>query len=277
MKNTAWYLKYLKRIIRNIISTSNYRKGINFLHIPKTGGTYIGQLDSFGKPVVDNLYYLGHSLVEFNGIDYPYIPVGYSPTKVISEKNLKKEKTFSVVRNPFDWIVSYVGFSAGWNQKYFNPNHYDLELTEQGFVIAVKKILTRSGNVWPNNKFLFFQLFDSSGNLIPDMILKNESLDADVERMCSDLGLLYQKGDNQKVGKRKDYSSYYSDELKNMVEKVYYRELMLFGYSFQDNHNDSDLVNVWLDKSKLKYNFTNDEITYIDSTGTTIVLPPGAL
>lgn len=265
MKDFLWYTRYLQRYYFNL-KNKHHPRSVNFLHIPKTGGTYIGQLDSFGKPVVSPLFYLGHSIISDD--DSFAVPTGYSKAKMLPNHVLKGRKTFSVVRNPFDWLVSYVGFSAGWNKAHLNKSHYDGHITKQGFDYAVKHIVERESDTWPSRSFLFFQLFDNHGEFIPDYLLRNERLDIDLKRLCEERKLNYQKGSPQKVGNRKDYRSYYNDELVEIVTKKYSRELNLFGYSFEGETDGMlDFKVEESTKKMLKYNHLDDELLF----GTTVL------
>ena len=98
-----------------------------------------------------------------------------------------------------------------------------------------------------------------------DRILRNESLDEDVQMMSQDCGMEYQKAERNRLGVRAEYQKYYTPELIQLVEKTWARELLLFGYSFesiQSNLKDSVLPKIITSemKSNVKYELKNDRL-----------------
>src|SRR5210317_1562443 len=104
------------------------RKSLAYIHIPKTGGTYIGQLETTSNPVIWPLRYLGHVAIVAN-TDYPnYLYYPRDPEnshRTVMKNILQQYFVFSTVRNIFSWLVSYAGHAGAWPNKYFNPEHYD--------------------------------------------------------------------------------------------------------------------------------------------------------
>ena len=207
-----------------------------YIHVPKTGGTYLGQLESENSPVITGIKYLGHcTLINDKLKKKASFPpkIGYVETATFSEKIKNKHYLFSTVRNPYDWLVSYWNHSGGYTAKYANCNHYDYKNSRRGFEYLVKTIANRDGDIWPSRKFIFFALFSYSGDFLPKWICRTESLDKDLHDLAKYKGLKYKKKEKQRISMRKrNYKHYYNDNLIGIVEKTWKRELKLYGYDY---------------------------------------------
>lgn len=263
MNTKKWLIGQFKRKYFNLITSD---EAIQFLHVPKTGGTYIAQLESTDKPVIWPVKYLGHSLIKENNQIPEHWPCNaFKNDKIINKNSLSSAPIFTVVRNPFDWLVSYIGFAAGWNKNHLNKSHVDFQVANKGFEYALKYILERDKNTWPNKSFLFFPFFDSAGSWLPDWVLRNENLDEELKILSSRLNLKYTQKSPQKVGKRKDYRAYYDDGLIDLVNSVYQRELEMFGYSFDGTIPNANYVGNISEvlKKSTKYNHETDKLIYV--------------
>lgn len=209
-----------------------------FLHVPKTGGTYVKQAEtdwSQRLPVLWPFEDLGHAWVvdpqRAAAGEYP--PAGLNDGRVIRREELAKRYVVATVRNPFDWLVSYACHAGGWTDGYRNAGHVDYALANRSFGDLVRAIADRE-SPWPCRKLLFAQLFDSGGVLVADWICKNESLDDDLVALAKRRGLMHQRRAKQRVGsaRRRDYRTYYDDALVELVERTWGRELDLYGYGF---------------------------------------------
>jgi len=267
-KDINWYLRYIQRLGYNVVAPKD---APYFLHVLKTGGTYIGQLDSSDTPVLWPIQYLGHTVVvnSTDEFDREFPPAGYSENKYIYSKDLKDKLVFSVVRNPFDWLVSYISFQGGWKKEYAETSHYDYELCKDKnkFDYAVKTILERDDGKWPSKRFMYFQLFDSNAYLVPSWFMRNETLDDDLEFFAKSNGYKYTQKEKQKVGSRSDYRSYYTDELRELLEKAWSRELNMFGYNFDGYEKEHILFNSKLSKEErleYRYDYRTDNLIMKD-------------
>jgi hypothetical protein len=199
-----------------------------FLHIPKTGGTYVGSVSLY-----NGIRYLGHTcVINQDGKASPH-PIGTGIIRTIRHQEISKYYVFSIVRNIFEWLVSYAGHAGGWNPQYRDLNHYDYKNTQKGFEYLIKTISDRDGNIWPNRKSIFFQLFCDNGKLIADRLLRTETLDADLSMMAFDFNLRIQKKPKQRVGIHADYRTYYTDSLIELVQNTWGKELQMYGYTFE--------------------------------------------
>ena len=203
------------------------------IHIPKTGGTYIRQLETASTPVIQPLRDLGHVCVTDSRRSGPviYPPQGFTDQLLIARKDISRNLVTAVVRNPFSWFVSYAAHAGGWSPKYVDPSHYDYRNVERGFDYLLRTIADREAP-WPSRRLLFFQLFSDAGEFVCDWVCRNETLDADLAKLASSVGAQYTQGPRQRVGKHDDYRTYYTPELIRLVETTWGRELALYGYDF---------------------------------------------
>ncbi len=262
----------IQKMARRIRRWTKFRRRVPaFIHIPKTGGTYLGQLESTQTPVIQPVKHLGHRYVVTNpdSLNPIYnVPPYNWPKYTINYADTHKYLLFVVVRNIYDWLVSYYHHAGGTNEKYRNMEHYDYALAQKGFDYLVNSIMDRE-DIWPNRKFIFFQVFADNGKLVADYILRNSTLDADLEWLAQAEKLEYHQQPRQRVGHSDDYKPYYSSGLIQKVESTWNREMLLYGFSFDKTFDNSDKA--LLRKKISKYD--KDHISYCYSTDTLKILP----
>ena len=194
---------------------------IGFVHIPKNAGTYINSLKT-QFPFLNFNHVLGR-----DDRSDKFCPVGLTPIKI---NKLKNYFLFSSIRNPFSFFVSYYHHVIG-NPGHENLNHYDYKVAIQGFEPFLKSITNRNDK-WPSRKFLFPQLFDQGQFPVIDYLIRNETIHADLESLFALYNCTYIKKEKQRAAVKNELSYYYSQELIDLVNDIYSRELFLFGYTF---------------------------------------------
>lgn len=243
---------------------ARYKKIPAFIHIPKTGGTYIKQLENKNKQVIYPLKYFGHSYVidETNELNVIYLKHDFvrATEYVIERDKIKDYFVFASVRNIFEWLVSYADHAGGWTPRYKNINHYDYDNANKGFEYLIKTIANREDQ-WPCRKMIHCQLFSSGGDLIVDHLIRTSSLDNDLEEMAKRLKIKYRSGEKQRLGLHNDYRTYYNDELIDLVYKIWKKEIELFGSEFDKSVNEKAILKNTItegQKTNIKYYWDKD-------------------
>ncbi|MAN26644.1 MULTISPECIES: sulfotransferase family 2 domain-containing protein [Mesonia] len=153
---------------------------------------------------------------------------------LFAPKTFKKYFKFTFVRNPWDRLVStYFFLKKGgvtekdriWAEK--NIMHYE------SFEDFVKQWLTienihNSLHFQPQYSFIE----NKFGEIDMDFIGRFENLDNDFMYVASKLGINRKLKKTNKSIRNKNYKSYYSRETKEIVNKVYQKDICLFKYTF---------------------------------------------
>ncbi|NJD56666.1 MAG: hypothetical protein FIA94_09720 [Nitrospirae bacterium] len=252
--------------LKSLYWRARHKKIPAYLHIPKTGGTYLTQWESDSRPVLSPMRYIGHYYVADHEEDLNPLYQGYDPDNarrtVIRKSELADNVVFATARNPFSWLVSYASHAGGWNPRYANTEHYDYANASRGFDYMLKVIANRE-DLWPNRKFIHCQLFSSGGDLIIDRLNRNETLDDDLAEMAASLKIRYRTRPRQRVGGLNDYRQYYTDALIDLVSVTWGRELRLFGYDFGSYNLDNAVMKKDISpeqKAKIVYSWKEDRL-----------------
>jgi hypothetical protein len=236
-----------------------------FLHIPKTGGTYVTQLESDDRSVIGPIESLGHSYVIVEPGQTNPLYRHHDSQRASDLVHLKDDldrPVFTVVRNVFAWLVSYYFHCGGHNPRYHDPEHYDYDNAQKGFDYLLRVIMDRE-DLWPNRKFIFVQNFASDGSLVPRYILRTRTLDDDLAWLADEFQLDY-KGPRtkQRRGGHRDYRDYYSDALISDVRETWSREIELYGFEFDGEEGQAVLERAMAPevRGSVRYLYGSDDL-----------------
>ena len=171
---------------------------------------------------------------------------------------ITKEKTFTIVRNPFSWLASYYCHNVkgetperGWGN---SVNVHGFE----SFKEFVVHYCTCKSSEWHEpcfNRFMAFQIFDKNDEVLPKYIIYKERMNEGIKEYL-DHKIIGKK--DTKQFKEYDYRKMYDNEMIDLVSKKMKHELKLFNYDFEGpKGNGAGLVDL-----KHKYDIIKNKHYY---------------
>ena len=213
-----------------------------FIHIPKTGGTYVWKKKWIAKGGIS----LNDSELRKTG-HRSCVPrkAKYGDFVQVNKTLMDSSISFTVVRNPYDLLASYYhsdknGDMVGW--RWCNRDHNFKSFKE--FIVSYCDPEFK-WNVKPLHDNLFFQIFDKDGKCAVDLILRHELLDDGLDYFGGLFGVETYPAEriNASTNRKKVYSDLYDEEMVELVNKKCSKELSLFGYSFS-GHDGKAILEV---------------------------------
>jgi len=198
----------------------SHKHKIVFVHIPKTGGTSIEESLGGGD------YFNSHDYLRFykNNI-----------------KNFESYTSFSVVRNPFDKMVSEYFFFKKTHEQ-LNPvfkNCSFEEFLDIFFSINDPKFFKNTAPHWFKMHFETHRVSQLSF-IRPqedlDFVVKFENIQSGYNIVCDHVGIESRKLPHLNSTRHKHYSEYYNDNTKQIVAEKYQEDLDYFGYKFENKN-----------------------------------------
>jgi chondroitin 4-sulfotransferase 11 len=200
----------IQRVLR--IKPSPLRRGSSgpyiFIHINKTAGTSIG--NAIGLPIKNHL-------------------TAKEVIQKIGKKNWQDAYKFTVVRNPWDKVVSLFEYRRKKNKT---------EIASSGMTFTDWVNLSfgpvRDPFYYDNVKSFQAQvewLKNDEGIIDTDFIAKFESLSSDFDQIKAATGV---SANLQHLNQshRKDYRSYYTPETRAIIAKRHAEDIAAFAYTF---------------------------------------------
>lgn len=189
-------------------------KKLIFIHIPKCAGTSI--VDSLGMTMK------GHYTCHYYVAQQPKHPK-------IEDKSYT---SFTIVRNPWDRLVSAYEYCKMGSGNFYNHMHDDYEyLKGKSFEYTISLLEDEPYRFIHPSWYLQTYWIASSEAILVDKIFKFENLDPLTEFLAS-------KGITtpiQKLNSSKrdlDYRTYYTDKLVEKVAKIYACDIENLNYSY---------------------------------------------
>jgi Sulfotransferase family len=199
----------------------SFQKRFLFVHIPKTAGNSIQSvLRDYSE---DELVALRDEQdgIERFGLRNPKYKIKKHSTlaeyrTALGEAGFRNLYKFTCVRNPWDRIVSF----------YFTPTQNTTTWDRRKFRKTISKVLSVAD-------YLRLDKGDKDpfGNV--DSIIRFENLADDFRTVCAALGISPTILPQYNRSKREHYSTYYDDELRELVRARFAAEIEHFGYTFE--------------------------------------------
>jgi len=208
-----------------------------FIHIPKTAGTSV---NSFFHPNVK---------FHYNNPDYERL-FGWCPkrkihmqhatskqlleTELITEAQWKTYYKFVFVRNPWDraysdykFVQDFSGVKGSFKSFLNKENEFYEILNDKSDSHYL------GDHLLPQTDF-----FEFDGLYKPDFIGRFEYFSEDIQKVLLSLGINKNFNEYQNKSKRiKEYSLFYTNSQKQIVEEKYDQDIKTLGYSFEDKRN----------------------------------------
>ena len=132
---------------------------------------------------------------------------------------------FAIVRNPFDWVVSWYFYRKTRPNKNNTKNISFKEwlVDENSSAYNIEGIgLTLSQ----------YDIITCNKNIKINFIGKFENLQKDFNIICDKIGIPRQELPHVNKSKHKHYTEYYDEETKQIVAEKYAKDIEYFGYKF---------------------------------------------
>jgi len=199
--------KILRRLTHRIrLARSLYIDDFYFIHINKTGGTSIEE--AFRLPA-EHL-------------------TAMEKRNQVGLERWRNAFKFTVVRNPWDKVVSHYHYRVKTNQ----GNLADSGMKFEDWVKSAYR--DNNPSLFDNPKYFMpcvDWLTDSDNKLIVDYVGRFEHLSRDFANICEKIGLQVELP-HRKVSSRDHYRGYYNSECRNIIGEHFIRDLEQFEYTF---------------------------------------------
>ena len=196
-------------------------KKLLFIHIPKTGGTYIEE----------TLKKNGYNVGLYNKINISKNNCSHwhTPPKYNKNINFKDYITFTVVRNPYTRFLSEYNWE-GFGKFYKNlDTNCDINTFARNLKDSNKLIFDGDCHLLQQEEYLT----DYYGNKVEN-ILYQESLNDDLIKFINKYNLNVKNINNKKLQVKKNNTSInnFDNTTKNILKKYYKNDFKILNYKF---------------------------------------------
>ena len=239
----------------------SHKYNLIYFHIPKCAGVSVRRAIGIDKST--------HPFPHKNVSTALAIDVRYTTDDDIYNSYHK----FSIVRNPFERMVSLYSFRKKQGDLYIHANLFDSDVGPDGKVWdfnrwikspemkgttseGLKRMCSDAyfnshwaykskdrgylGRNYLRSHLEYLNQVDfltnplTGGRLMTDTILRQENLKEEWDTMFKKLGHTPPKLPQRNKSEHKHYSHYYDDESVQLVSKIFNKDLKFFGYEFED-------------------------------------------
>ncbi len=198
-----------------------------FVHIRKAAGTSLRQiLERVSLPKKNNLWY---KMLSRNGfpVDYHKFSFRKHSDLVEAERSMPREKfeqyfKFAIVRNPWDRLVSEFEYIKT------QPSHSRHKKLQQLSFAAFVQYQSKRPAAHQVNALKL-----KNGQLGCDFVGKLETLQQSLTVVSGKTGLDFSSLPHINRVDRRDYRTYYTDELAQQVEDLWQADVEAFKYTFE--------------------------------------------
>jgi len=137
--------------------------------------------------------------------------------KKITEKELENYFIFAVTRNPWDRVVSIASY---------------FKIQPEKFIEEIEEICKKRKKVRAHS-FAIHHYTHSDGQQITDQLCSFENLQEDLNKVFKRIGLPNTKIPHRNKSSRTHYSRYYNKTRKEIVARIYEKDIQYYGYEFK--------------------------------------------
>jgi chondroitin 4-sulfotransferase 11 len=190
-----------------------------FIHIPKTAGS----------SVVETLF----------GENSRHIP--YFEYERANPRKFQRFFKFAFVRNPWDRVVSTYTFLRRGGMNELDRNWSAQNLSQYPDFASFVRGWLNEENVWSWVHFVpqAHFILNEQGTVMVDYVGRFERIDEDFAYVAHRLGRDMRLGKTNQSGHR-HFSSYYDEDTREIVRRVYARDIEAFNYRFEVAAPSSD-------------------------------------
>lgn len=210
-------------------------KDFLFIHIPKCAGTSIEKLFGYNYNVEKHLE---HRIKLVNN-EHPKHLTLNSYYNHFDNEFLDKIFKFTIVRNPFDAIVSLYNFSIKDDNVIINGlNTYEQKknISFDQFVNIIVDT-ANSNEMYLSQVLTSYEKFTDYDDKKLDFIGRFENLNSDFDIICNELGIEnnlphVNNTEYDKDNDNDNYKDYYTNYSKNKVARLFYNDIVKYKYDF---------------------------------------------
>ena len=146
-------------------------------------------------------------------------------------KQCKKDPSeyfkFTTVRNPFDRLLSNYFYRV---ERLKDPKILDLDMSFSEWITGEKGYSFKDTMV---KRTMYSWISDKKGNMLMDYIIRFENLQEGFSEVCQKIGVPAKELPHTFKTDHEHYSSYYSPEAVECVNKHYKKDLESFKYNYE--------------------------------------------
>jgi len=178
-----------------------------FIHQRKCAGTSI--ISAFGVPSKDKAFHIYNdgTLSDDEVVGHWYA----------RDRQVRDYFVFAVVRNPWDRFISGWKYLAKTSNRPLNEIFENLPRKGHDYRHLVRPQLDT--------------LVDRDGKFVPDFVIRYEKLSEGFDEVCRRLGVRLSLP-HLNSGSHDPYWTYYQDRTRELVQKLFAKDIEFFGYRF---------------------------------------------